>query len=473
MNRKTRFGLALLILQLVQLAHSEANESLVPISGPSNSSDPKSVDLSQSETAQRTVSTPKSDPKSSLKSNLTIFNVDQQVAFEGRTKIKVASSNYGIRVIKAPSLESLELDGRRLKELNSKLNDKLKLAGKAVKATGEPKSVPEAGQKERSPVKSFARQPKVKPALPSKQTVKEKSAKEENKQANDKSRQPSRANRFYSNQHQSKEKSILIKGLLPVQSAEIGMNPSMKQSAVVTQGYLPLQQQLKYQYGHHIDHTGNLYHNHDHPGFHEVGLRNQQNYHDLLNDKIEKTKDQMKYNLVHHHHRAQPNYDQINMKPLKVHLAPQLKDMHRPNKLWGHPKWPPSKFNQAAYNKKQRPSASLLKKQLEYRRNPYPHLKRFRHLVKLNGKSQGSKLDNFDYHQKDHHQTGKEHKDDLDDFDKEFDRERKFPNFNMITNLDQLPSVDFRSLAPVYVKNIDIDSFYKLNPYFTLPLPHM
>ena len=293
-------------------------------------------------------------------------------------------------------------------------------------------------------------------------------------------------NRFHSNQHQSNEKSILVKGLLPVQNAEIG--EQMKQS-LVTDGYLPMQQQLQYQYGHHIDHTGNLYHSDDQHRLYTIGLRNQQNYHELLNDKIEKTKEDMRYNLIHHHHRVKPKHlDQINMEPLKVHLNPYLKDLHhRPNKLWGHPKWPPSKINQPAYNKKQRPSASLLKKQLEYRRNPYPHLQRFKHLVKFNGKSQGSKLDDYDYHQKDyqnehhpkHHEKGhrekENHKDDLDDFDKDFDHhKRKFPNFNnMIANLDQLPSIDFRSLAPVYVKNIDFDSFYKLNPYFMLPLPHM
>lgn len=487
MNRKTRF-LALLIIQLAARSWASESFTLINSSATSNSTDPKSSpnDLSQSETArQQTVSTQTVAPS---KGNLTIFNVDKQVAYEERGKIKVSSSNYGIRVIKAPTLESLQLDGQRLKELNSKLNEKLKFGGKAVKSTTDPtRAASEASKKEKSPVKVFGRQPKAKQMSQAsnsdKKPLKNETSDKPNHHSNQQqsNRIPSnrqKANRFHSNQHQSNEKSNLVRGLLPVQSAQVG--DRVKQSAVSQmQGYLPLQQQLNYQYGHHIDHIGNAYQINDphHLYPNDIGFRTQQNYQDLLNDKIEKTKDHMKYNLIHHHHRVKPNFDQINMEPLKVHLNPYLKDMHKPNKLWGHPKWPPSKFNQAAYNKKQRPKPGQLKKQLEYRKNPYPHLNRFRHLVKPIGKSQGSKLDNIDYHQKDrqphHKHSHHEHKDDLDDFDKEFDEGRKFPSFNTIANLDQLPSIDFRTLAPVYVKNIDFDSFYKLNPYFTLPLPHM
>lgn len=175
----------------------------------------------------------------------------------------------------------------------------------------------------------------------------------------------------------------------------------------------------------------------------------------------------MKMKLIHHHHRvkAPSNLDQINIEPLKVHLNPYLKGRHhKPNVLWGHPKYPPTQSNkvaQAIYNRKQGPNPLLTKKQLDYRRNPYPHLSRFKKLVKLNkAKSHGSsKYDYNDYN-------------DDREFDKDFESEktRKHPIFGL-SSLDQLPSIDFRSLAPVYVKNVDYETFYKLNPYFHLPLP--
>lgn len=228
-------------------------------------------------------------------------------------------------------------------------------------------------------------------------------------------------------------------------------------------------QYLNYQYDHHIDHN-NIHRN---PLDFET-----RNYHSYVNDKIEKTKNNMKLNLIHHHHhRVKPHLDQINMEPMKVHLNPYLKKKHhRPNIKHGDPKFPLSnQINQVVYNKKQGPDRFLIKKQNEYRRNPYPHLNRFKNFVKSNHNqaksaksSKSSKLDQYDYHEDDKS---------FDDFDKDFEKEkssRSFGSMNSmfgLANLDQLPSIDFRSLAPVYVKNIDYDTFYKMNPYFTLPLP--
>ena len=394
-------------------------------------------DLPKSESIQHTI---KKVPSNQL-------NVNELKQFDNQAKIKVSSSNYGIRVIKAPSLQTLKLDGQRLKELNSKLSNKLKVGDKL---------------KNEELNKNEMKSNKL-PQITSTSN-------------SDKKEVVNKENRFYA------------KSQLPIHNTDLGsrIKQNLIKQNLPNKGYLP-KKYLNYQYDHHIDHTNNIYQNSDHFNLYpEVnnGFSDQKSYHDLINHKIEKTKDNMKknLNLIHHHHRIKPtNLDQINMEPLKIHLNPYLKGLHhRPNKFWGDHesrKYPVNKLNQSNYNRKQSPSASQIKKQVNYRKNPYPHLKRFKYLANFNqGKTHhNAKLNNLDYHLVKKEKDNSHLTDDFDkDFndDKEFEKERKYPNFNVeFASLDRLPSIDFRTLAPVFVKNIDYDSFYKLNPYFTIPLP--
>lgn len=343
---------------------------------------------------------------------------------------KVSSSNYGIRVIKAPTLESLQLDGQRLKKLNSKLNE-IKLKLPTNKSVNPIKSVNSVKNENSFIIKNQTKQQLTKSSISDKKQIVHK----ETKQIDANLR------------------------LNPSSNLKLALNNNLIKNKSYHQ---PNTEYSNYKYDHHIHHTNDLNKDQYFLDKH-FGFKNQKKYHDLINHKIEQTKDSMKHSLIHHY-RMKPNLDQINMKPLKIHLNPYLKDKHhRPNKLWGHPKFPPSKINQVAYNRKQAPDPILVKKQLEYRRNPYPHLKRFKYLAKpnkLSPKTKNQKLNEFD------DAFSK------DDFDQNFQKERKFSNFIFgHTNLDQLPSIDFKSLAPVYVRNIDYETFYKLNPYFSLPLP--